>query len=132
MLPNTEPNPTTPGIKFLLSVSAAATAILAPAAMLVAGVPAVSAVVVSMGICLLPGLLICVFPGRFAKATTSLLVATFLRMGLALALFFFVRDRYPKFGLAEFHAWLALSYFVSLAVDTYVVLKSSTMMEKAS
>lgn len=99
--------------------------VLGAAGFAVVGPPAVEGVVYSTLLCLVPGLLT-VFLGEFLKhrdlSAYVVLAGGGLRMVFVLLGMFAVTTLRADLGFREFTLWLLISYLVSLAVETAVIL----------
>lgn len=112
----------------LVSLTAAMLAmgvLLAAIGYAVAGVRAVEGVAYSVLLCLIPGLMT-VFLGEFLKSRNLsayvVLAGGGFRMFFVLLGMFAVSALRPDLGFREFTLWLLLSYLVSLAIETVVIL----------
>jgi hypothetical protein len=92
------------------------------------GLPGVEGAGYSVALCLIPGWLT-IFAGDLLKGGSLgvyvVLIGTGLRMFFVLVGLFVVGSLRPDLGFREFVVWLLVSYLVSLALETWMVLLPS-------
>ncbi len=106
--------------------------VLCPVAWFSSGKPGLLAVLATTAGCGVPGVFSLMLARTWTSSNTGLLVLTFMRMGVGLALAVFVKVNWPELGFADFYVWLAIVYMISLAVDTIAVMQQFTLTRKVS
>jgi hypothetical protein len=98
-------------------------AVLAVPAHFMAGVEGLQGLALSIGLCVVPGIVtLCLVP-LLPHRHTAFLVGSSLRLVFALGGALVVRFMRPSFGLGEFYLWLLLCYLFALVFETQFVLK---------
>ncbi len=120
------------GFGFVMTCTLVAVGLLAPIAWFVAGIPAVSGVLISAGVCLFATGVLFIVPSLRFSSTAGLLVSTFLRMGAALAVVLIVNHSWPELKFVDFYLWLALVYLFSVFLDAFVILTSLPLTRKVN
>lgn len=99
----------------------------APAYML-AGTRGLQGMSIAAALCVVPGWLVFWFVARYGDSQTravALLAGTGFRL-IFVAIGAVLMQTWLRWGMREFHLWLGVFYFATLAVETFLVVRQSS------